>query len=136
MLNNKFLKVTWLALVLLISNYAVKANTTDTLRLGQKVMNFNLHNVVEGEKSQISLNDYQNKKGVIVVFMTNGCHHCILYRERIKAFQKDYSAKGYQLITINPSNPTYAMEETTAEMIKNARKEKYNFPFYFDNHLN
>ncbi|MBU2046968.1 MAG: redoxin domain-containing protein, partial [Bacteroidetes bacterium] len=121
MQNNKFLKVTWLALVLLISNYAAKASATDTLKLGQRVIGFNLHNVVEGEKSQVSLEDYQNKKGVIVVFMTNGCYHCILYRERIKAFQKDYAAKGYQLITINPSNPTYAKEETTEEMIKNAK---------------
>ena len=128
MQNNKFLKVTWLALVLLISNYAAKASATDTLKLGQRVIGFNLHNVVEGEKSQVSLEDYQNKKGVIVVFMTNGCYHCILYRERIKAFQKDYAAKGYQLITINPSNPTYAKEETTEEMIKNAKKEKYDFP--------
>ena len=132
MLNNKFLKITWFTLILLISSYIAKANATDTLKLGQKVMSFSLHNVVEGEKSQVSLEDYQNKKGVIVVFMTNGCYHCILYRERIKAFQKDYAAKGYQLIAINPSNPSYAMEETTEEMIKNAKKEKYDFPYLQD----
>ncbi len=64
--------------------------------------------------------------------MTNGCYHCILYRERIKSFQKDYAAKGYQLIAINPSNPSYAIEETVDEMIKNAKKEKYNFPYLQD----
>jgi peroxiredoxin len=132
MLDNKFLKVTWFALILLIGNYAAKADATDTLKLGQKVMGFSLHNVVQGEKSQVSLENYQNKKGVIMVFMTNGCYHCIFYRERIKAFQKDYAAKGYQLITINPSNPSYAVEETTEEMIKNAKKEKYNFPYLQD----
>lgn len=132
MLNNKFLKITWFAVFLIIANYSASANATDTLKLGQKVTGFSLHNVVEREKSRVSLDDYQNKKGVIVVFMTNGCYHCILYRERIKAFQKDYAAKGYQLITINPSNPSYAMEETTAEMIKNAKKEKYNFPYLQD----
>nr|MBC7611981.1 redoxin domain-containing protein [Pseudopedobacter sp.] len=132
MLNNKFLKVPWFVLILVIVSYIAKGSTTDTLKLGQKVMGFSLHNVVEGEKSQVSLEDYKNKKGVIVVFMTNGCYHCILYCERIKAFQKDYAAKGYQLITINPSNPTYAKEETTEEMIKNAKKEKYDFPYLQD----
>ncbi len=129
---NKFLKNSCLWIILIIARYSVKANTSDTLKLGQKVPSFSLHNVVEGQKSQISLDDYQNKKGVIVVFMTNGCYHCILYRERIKAFQKEYINKGFQLITINPSNPSYALEETAEEMIKNAKKEKYDFPYLQD----
>jgi peroxiredoxin len=64
--------------------------------------------------------------------MTNGCYHCVLYRERIKELHKQFAEKGYPVITINPSNPIYAFEETAKEMIKNAVKEQYQFPYLQD----
>jgi peroxiredoxin len=104
----------------------------DTLHLGDKVSDFNLPNTVPGQPKMVSLNDYKNQKGVVIIFMTNGCYHCINYRQRIKDLHTQYAQNGYPLITINPSNPSYAFEETTQEMVKNAIKEQYQFPYLQD----
>jgi peroxiredoxin len=110
------------------------ANTaiSDSLVVGQFVPGFTLKNMVPNQPKTVSLTNYHQKKGVIIIFMTNGCYHCILYRERIKALHQEYEAKGYPVITINPSNPSYAFEETEKELIKNAIKEQYQFPYLQD----
>jgi peroxiredoxin len=102
----------------------------DSVAIGQPIPDFvALRNASAKGNSMISLSDYADKKGVIIVFMTNQCFHCINYRERIKNFNKQYAKKGYPLITINPYNNTYATEDTFDEMLKNAKKEKYDFPY-------
>lgn len=129
---NKILKGNLLIALLLITHNGFAINQlSDSLKLGQKVEGFTLENTVKGQPEKVSLNDYKDKKGAIVVFMTNGCYHCILYRDRIKAFQTNYAVKGFPLITINPS-PTYAPEETMELMQKNAIKENYDFPYLRD----
>lgn len=126
----KLVLITFLSAVFL---FGVKAQERDTLKLGQAIVPFNkLNNTVEGQPDSISLDNYKHKKGLIIVFMTNGCYHCIRYRDRIKALQTAFAPKGYPLITINPSNPNYAPEETLEEMQKNAIKEKYDFPYLQD----
>lgn len=113
--------------------FGVKAQQRDTLKLGQAIVPFNkLNNTVEGQPDSVSLDSYNHEKGLIIVFMTNGCYHCVMYRDRIKALQTAFAPKGYTLITINPSNPSYAPEETLEEMQKNAVKEKYDFPYLQD----
>ncbi|MEO5911913.1 MAG: redoxin domain-containing protein [Pelobium sp.] len=118
--------------LLLITKFGFASNQlADSLKLGQKLEGFTLENTVKGQSEKVSLSDYKDQRGAIIVFMTNGCHHCILYRDRIKAFQTKYASKGYPLITINPS-PTYAPEETLELMQKNASKENYDFPYLRD----
>ena len=102
----------------------------DSGKIGQAIPDFVLlKNASVNGKPMVSLSDYMLKKGVIIVFMTNQCYHCINYRERIKNFNKQYAKKGYPLITINPYNNTYATEDTFEEMQKNAKKELYKFPY-------
>ncbi len=130
----KFLKFQILVICFLVITGSTKASdfNTDTLHLGNKVEGFNLPNTVPGQPKMVGLNDYKNQKGVIIIFMTNGCYHCIKYRQRIKDLHTQYAKSGYPVITINPSNPTYAFEETTEEMVKNAIKENYEFPYLQD----
>ncbi|MBK0381635.1 redoxin domain-containing protein [Pedobacter sp. SD-b] len=108
----------------------------DTLHLGDTVSGFNLPNTVPNQPKMVSLDDYKNRKGVILIFMTNGCYHCIRYRQRIKDLHTKYAKDGYPVVTINPSNPSYAFEETNQEMVKNAIKEKYEFPYLEDSTQN
>ena len=126
-------KLVLLAILNSVFLFGVKAQERDTLKLGQAIVPFDkLNNTVEGQPDSVSFDSYNHKKGVIIVFMTNGCYHCIRYRDRIKALQTAFAPKGYPLITINPSNPNYAPEETLEEMQKNAIKEKYDFPYLQD----
>ena len=133
-MKTKFNKSVLLIICFLAINLSSKAGflNTDTLHLGNKVESFNLPNTVPGQAKMVSLDDYKNQKGVIIIFMTNGCYHCIQYRQRIKDLHTQYAKSGYPVITINPSNPTYAFEETTKEMVKNATKENYEFAYLQD----
>ena len=40
-----------------------------------------------------------------------------------------YAKKGYPVITINPFNSEYAVEDSFEEMKKFAKKDDYNFPY-------
>ncbi len=102
----------------------------DSVAIGQPIPDFvSLKNASLIGKKVVSLADYADKKGIIIVFMTNGCHHCIIHRERIKNFNKQDAKTAYPLIAINPYNNTYAVEDTFEEMQKIAKKEKYDFPY-------
>jgi peroxiredoxin len=131
---NRFLKITlFFVFILMINKSAIATSfNSDSLVLGQVVESFTLNNTVIGQPKTVSLNDYKDSKGVVVIFMTNGCYHCIQYRERIKSLHHNYKNKGFSVITVNPSDPSYAPEETFEEMQKSASKEKYEFPYLQD----
>lgn len=114
-----------LANALLAQNSSFKA-----LKVGDTIPVFSsLKNASKAGKDFVSLSDNNDKKGLIIVFMTNNCYHCINYRERIKELHTMYAPKGFPLISINPYNNTYAAEDTFEEMQKNAKKENYDFPY-------
>lgn len=105
-------------------------NKLDSLKIGDPIPIFyNLNNASVGGKQMVSLNDYKNKKGVIIVFMTNNCYHCIMYRQRIKNLHTKFAKKGYPVIAINPFNSEYAIEDSFDEMVKLAKKDAYIFPY-------
>jgi len=107
-----------------------QAPKNDSLKIGDVIPDFTqLKNAQIGGKLTVSLSDYKKQKGVIIVFMTNNCYHCINYRQRIKNLHKMYVKKGYSVITINPFNSEYAVEDSFEEMVKLAKKDDYNFPY-------
>ncbi|MBC7655511.1 MAG: hypothetical protein H7098_13680, partial [Oligoflexus sp.] len=75
-MKTSFIKSTVFIICFLAINLSSKASflNTDTLQLGDKVVGFNLPNTVPNQAKMVSLNDYKNQKGVIVIFMTNGCY--------------------------------------------------------------
>ncbi|TAF79011.1 MAG: thioredoxin family protein [Sphingobacteriales bacterium] len=114
---------------------SAQATKTDTLKIGEAIPVFDsLKNASIVGKKTISLSDYKNKKGVIIIFMTNNCYHCINYRGRIKNLHKMFAKKGYPVITINPYNNDYAAEDSFEAMQKLALKDGYNFPYLQVNH--
>ncbi|WP_157687522.1 redoxin domain-containing protein [Pedobacter psychrophilus] len=133
-MKNNFIRFQILVICFLAISFSSKAGifNTDTLHLGSKVTGFNLPNTVPNQAKMVSLDDYKSQKGVVIIFMTNGCYHCIKYRQRIKDLHTQNSKNGFPVITLNPSNPSYAFEETTQEMVKNAIKENYEFPYLQD----
>ncbi|TAH01808.1 MAG: thioredoxin family protein [Sphingobacteriales bacterium] len=107
-----------------------QAAKNDSLKIGDAIPIFvKLKNAQIGGKPLVSLVDYKKQKGVIIVYMTNNCYHCINYRERIKTLHKIYAKKGYPVITINPFNSEYAVEDSFEEMQKFAKKDGYNFAY-------
>jgi len=112
-------------MVLLFSNSTEKCEYV----VGDQAEDFSLKNV---DGKMVSLADYKNVMGYIVVFTCNHCPYAQLYEQRIMDLHKKYASKGFPLIAINPNSPAVVWEDSYEEMQKRAKTRKYGFPYLFD----
>jgi len=98
-------------------------------QVGDSVTDFKLKNV---DGKMISLADFKDAKGFIVVFDCNTCPVSKKYNERILALNKMYASKGFPLIAINPNSPEASAGDSYDEMVKYAKKKGYDFPYLYD----
>src|SRR6186713_2860127 len=97
-------KLSMLALALVaIAIAAFTVPPTGGYKVGDVATDFKLKNV---NGKTVSLKDYTDAKGFIVIFTCNHCPFAKAYENRIIALDKKYSAKGYPVIAINPNDPT------------------------------
>jgi peroxiredoxin len=101
---------------------------TTPYNIGDKVSDFSLQNV-NGET--VSLSDYTGK-GVIVVFDCNTCPYSKAYNDRIKALNKKYGPQGFPLVAINSNDPTISAGDSFEEMVSQAKRKNYDFPYLVD----
>jgi peroxiredoxin len=97
--------------------------------VGDKATDFKLKNV---DGKMISLSDYKDAKGFIVVFTCNHCPFAKAYEDRIIALNKMYAVKGYPVIAINPNDPSQVDEDSYANMQQRAKAKSYTFPYLID----
>ncbi len=97
--------------------------------IGDIAENFSLKNV---DGKSVSLTDFKDVKGYVVIFTCNHCPFSQLYEERIKDLDKNYKQKGFPVIAINPNDATKVPEDSFDEMAKRAKKYKYTFPYLHD----
>ncbi len=80
----------------------------------------------------VSLADYKDALGYIVVFTCNHCPYAQLYEQRIIDLHNKYSPKGFPVIAINPNSPLIVEEDSFEEMQKRSKAYKYPFEYLFD----
>jgi peroxiredoxin len=97
--------------------------------VGDTASDFKLKNV---DGKMVSLADFKDAKGFIVVFDCNTCPYSKAYSERIIALNKKYASLGFPVIAINPNDPTQSEGDSFDEMIKVAKKKGYDFPYLVD----
>jgi len=97
--------------------------------VGDKASDFKLRNV---DGSMVSLSDFPDAKGFVVVFTCNHCPFAKAYQDRLIAIDKKYKMKGYPVIAINPNDPEIVPEDSYKEMQKRAKEKEYPFPYLFD----
>jgi peroxiredoxin len=97
--------------------------------VGDTASDFKLKNV---NGKMVSLADYKDVKGFIIVFDCNTCPYSKAYSERIIALNKKYASLGFPVIAINPNDPTQSEGDSFDEMIKVAKKKGYDFPYLVD----
>jgi peroxiredoxin len=98
-------------------------------KVGDKAADFKLKNV---DGKVIGLADYPNAKGFVVVFTCNNCPYAKAYQDRIIALDKEYKAKGFPVIAINPNDPTVEPADSYEAMVNRAKEKGYTFPYLFD----
>ncbi len=96
---------------------------------GDAAIDFKLKNI---DDSYISLKDYKEAKGFIVIFTCNHCPYAVAYEDRIIALDKLYKEKGYPVIAINPNDPTAYPSDSFEKMKERAKEKDFTFPYLLD----
>ena len=112
-------------LFMLLSSFKPEAG----YKVGDRVNDFKLRNV--NDKS-LSLSDFPDAKGFIVVFTCNHCPFSVKYEDRINALDKKYKEKGFPVIAINPNDPEAHPSDDFDGMKKRAKEKKFTFPYLHD----
>lgn len=97
--------------------------------VGEYAKDFKLENI---DGKSVSLADYNNAKGFIVVFTCNTCPYAKAYESRIIDLDKNYASKGFPVIAINPNDIVQQPGDSMEEMKKRAKDKGYSFPYLRD----
>lgn len=108
-----------LALVLSAQGYQV----------GDVASDFKLKNV---DGKMVSMADYSDAKGYIVIFTCNHCPYSIAYEDRINEINKKYEPMGYPVLAINPNDPALSPGDSFDNMVIRAKEKNFTFPYLFD----
>ena len=97
--------------------------------IGDAVADFRLKNI---DGKMVALSDYNGAKGAIVIFDCNTCPYSRAYNDRIIGLNKKYSEKGFPVITINANDPQMSPGDSYEDMVSQAKRKKYDFPYLVD----
>lgn len=114
-----------LCIVLFVAGTTVK----NGYEVGDAVADFKLKNV---DGKTVSLSDYKDKKGVIVIFDCNTCPYSKAYNDRILALDSKYDSKGFPVVAINANDPGISPGDSFDKMVEYAKSKKYTFPYLID----
>lgn len=97
--------------------------------IGDKATDFELKNV---DGKMVSLSDYEDAKGFLVIFTCNHCPYAVAYEDRIIALDKKYKPQGVPVIAINPNNPKVQPQDGFDKMKIRAKEKGFTFPYLLD----
>lgn len=120
-------KVTILLIVFMAFTHVV--NAQQGLETGDKAVNFNLLNI-DGE--YVSLQDYQDQEGVVVIFTCNHCPYAQAWEQRIIDIHHEYAPKGFPVVAINPNDSSVVPSDSYSAMQKRAEDKNYPFVYLLD----
>lgn len=125
----KILKTTFVLLaVVTFFAFTVKTESTG-YKVGDMATDFSLENI---DGKMVSLKDYKDAKGFIVIFTCNTCPYAVAYEDRIIALDKKYAEKGFPVIAIMPNNTEVKPEDNMEAMRARAKAKGFTFPYLMD----
>lgn len=106
-----------------------KSTENKGYEIGDAATDFKLKNV---DGKMISLADYKDAKGYIVIFSCNTCPYVVAYEDRMIELHHTYSKKGFPVIAINPNDPELSPGDSFEKMQERAKEKKFPFAYVFD----
>lgn len=97
--------------------------------IGDVATDFKLKNV---DGKIVSMADFKEAKGFIVIFSCNSCPYVIAYEDRMNDLDKKYAPLGFPVIAINPNNPEISPGDSFKKMQERAKEKGFTFPYVFD----
>jgi peroxiredoxin len=96
---------------------------------GDVASDFSLKNI---DGKNVSLKDYKDAKGIIVIFTCNHCPYAVLYEDRIVDLNKKYASHGFPVVAINPNDVTKEPADSYENMKIRAKEKNFNFVYLYD----
>lgn len=100
------------------------------LALGTEAPDFSLPDTVSG--ATVSLSDYSDRTGVLVMFICNHCPYVKHVREELARIGKDYANSDIGIVAISSNDPDGYPDDSPENMKKEAENFGYVFPYLFD----
>jgi peroxiredoxin len=97
--------------------------------IGDIATDFKLKNI---DGNSVSLSNFKDAKGFIIVFTCNTCPYAVAYEDRIEALNKKYAPKGYPVIAIMPNNVKTKPGDSMKAMKIRAEEKGFTFPYLMD----
>jgi len=97
--------------------------------IGDTATDFKLENI---DNTFVSLSDFENAKGFIVIFTCNTCPYAVAYEDRIEELNKKYAPKGYPVIAVMPNNTDIKPGDSLEAMKERAKERGFTFPYLID----
>lgn len=120
-------------LIICFTILGIVAKAQNGYQVGDIAANFSLKNV---DGKQVSLTDYTNAKGYILVFTCNTCPVAKAYQDRVEALNKEFASKGYPVIAINTNDPQTSPGDSFAKMQERAKEKNFSYAYLEDpNHI-
>jgi len=102
---------------------------TNGYEVGDSATDFRLKNV---DGNMVSLSDYPDASGFIVIFTCNHCPYSIAYEDRIIELDEKYRPHGFPVIAINPNDPDVQPADSFEKMQERAEEKGFTFPYLLD----
>ena len=100
-----------------------------TIGLGTRAPDFELPGT---DGKRYSLGSFAVKPVLVVIFSCNHCPYVKSVEDEMVAIQRDYAAKGVQLVAINSNDEKSYPEDSFPEMVKRSNEKGFNFPYLRD----
>ena len=126
---NIFKLITILTLIIPAVLFMSFINNKNEIPSEKSVRDFNLMNV---DGKPVSLSDYPDAKGFIIIFTCNHCPFAKLYPQRMNELNIKYRDLGVPLIAVSSTDTTEFEEDSYTKMIRKSESENFNFPYLLD----
>ncbi|WP_435415696.1 thioredoxin family protein [Polaribacter aestuariivivens] len=126
------MKITKAILVLCVfalTAFTIKTDTEAGYKVGDKIEDFKLKNI---DNKMMSLSDFGEVKGYIIIFTCNTCPYSVANEDRIIALDKKYKAAGFPVVAINPNDPSVVPDDSFEKMQVRAKEKGFTFPYLLD----
>ncbi|WP_258103040.1 thioredoxin family protein [Marinoscillum sp. MHG1-6] len=128
-MKKTMLMITGLLVVVAVLYVNASENVMEGYEVGDYVSDFKLPSTTG---KTVSLSDYPDAKGFIVVFTCNTCPYAKLYEDRVIELDKKFRGKGFPVIAINPNDVGQKPGDSMDEMASQAKAKSYSFPYLRD----
>jgi peroxiredoxin len=109
--------------------FSVTFASDKDLEIGDKAPEFTLKNV---DGRMVSLKDFSDQNGVIVIFSCNHCPIVVAYEDRMIELHQKYAPQGFPIVAINPNDPEIQPQDSFEKMIERSMEKDFPFVYLFD----